>query len=73
MAKTFKLVAATGMLGSGFQAASIDKAIELGAEMIGCDAGSTDAGPNGLAQGKSHFSVAAIRRDGRGSRAGAGR
>jgi hypothetical protein len=63
MAKTFKLVAATGMLGSGFQAASIDKAIELGAEMIGCDAGSTDAGPNGLAQGKSHFSVAAIRRD----------
>ncbi len=63
MAKSFKLVAATGMLGSGFQAASIDKAISLGAEMIGCDAGSTDAGPNGLAQGKSHFSHAAVKRD----------
>ncbi|MFT4064522.1 acyclic terpene utilization AtuA family protein [Paraburkholderia sp.] len=63
MSRTFKLVAATGMLGSGFRAESIDKAIELGAEMIGCDAGSTDSGPNGLAQGKSHFSVAAVRRD----------
>jgi hypothetical protein len=63
MSKIFKLVAATGMLGSGFRAESIDKAIELGAQMIGCDAGSTDSGPNGLAQGKSHFSVAAVRRD----------
>lgn len=63
MSKTFKLVAATGMLGSGFRVESIDKAIELGAEMIGCDAGSTDAGPNGLAQGKAHFSVAAVKRD----------
>lgn len=63
MSKTFKLVAATGMLGSGFRPESIDKAIEQGAQMIGCDAGSTDSGPNGLAQGKSHFSVAAVRRD----------
>ncbi|GAA5235710.1 acyclic terpene utilization AtuA family protein [Verticiella sediminum] len=63
MAKTFKVVAATGMLGSGFQPASIDKAIALGAQMIGCDAGSTDAGPNNLAQGKCHFSAAAVKRD----------
>ncbi len=63
MAKTFKLLAATGMLGSGFQAESIDKAIAQGAEMIGCDAGSTDGGPNGLAQGKPHFSHAAVKRD----------
>ncbi len=63
MANTFKLVAATGMLGSGFQPASIDKAISMGAQMIGCDAGSTDAGPNSLAQGTCHFSVAAVKRD----------
>jgi hypothetical protein len=63
MSKTFKLVSATGMLGSGFQAASIDKAIALGAQMIGCDAGSTDAGPNSLATGIPMFSHAAVKRD----------
>ena len=43
---SFPLVSATGMLGSGFRADSLDKAIALGARMIGCDAGSTD--PIGL-------------------------
>jgi hypothetical protein len=63
MAKTFKLVSATGMLGSGYQAASIDKAIAQGAQMIGCDAGSTDSGPNCLATGVPMFSRAAVKRD----------
>src|SRR5258708_5314058 len=39
---SFPLVSATGMLGSGFRAESLDKAISLGARMIGCDA-DTDA------------------------------
>lgn len=59
----FSLVSATGMLGSGYQPASIDKAIARGAQMIGCDAGSTDAGPNYLATGACHFSRAAVKRD----------
>jgi hypothetical protein len=42
---SFPLVSATGMLGSGFRAESLDKAISLGARMIGCDAGRWAADP----------------------------
>src|SRR5215472_18586123 len=59
----FPLVSATGMLGSGFRAESLDKAIALGARMIGCDAGSTDPGPGPLATGACMFSKAAVKRD----------
>jgi hypothetical protein len=48
---SFPLVSATGMLGSGFRAESLDKAISLGARMIGCDAGSTDPFRSRLAGG----------------------
>jgi Acyclic terpene utilisation family protein AtuA len=61
--KSFPLVSATGMLGSGFRADSLDKAIALGARMIGCDAGSTDPGPGPLATGTCMFSAAAVKRD----------
>ena len=60
---SFALVSATGMLGSGFRAESLDKAISLGARMIGCDAGSTDPGPGPLATGICMFSGAAVKRD----------
>jgi hypothetical protein len=60
---SFPLVSATGMLGSGYRAESLDKAIELGALMIGCDAGSTDPGPGPLATGTCMFSKAAVKRD----------
>ncbi len=60
---SFSVVSATGMLGSGFQPESLDKAIALGAGMIGCDAGSTDGGPSYLARGGSHFSHPAMKRD----------
>jgi integrase len=60
---SFPLVSATGMLGSGFLAVSLDKAISLGARMIGCDAGSTDPGPGPLATGTCMFSAAAVKRD----------
>jgi hypothetical protein len=61
--KPFPLVSATGMLGLGFRAESLDKAIALGARMIGCDAGSTDPGPGPLATGTCMFSAAAVKRD----------
>jgi hypothetical protein len=51
------------MLGSGFRADSIARAIEQGAQMIGCDSGTTDFGPHLLATGRSQFSRAAIKRD----------
>jgi hypothetical protein len=51
------------MLGSGYREASLDKAIELAARMIGCDAGSTDPGPGPLATGTCMFSKAAVKRD----------
>ena len=60
---SFPLVSATGMLGSGFRAESLDKAISLGARMIGCDAGSTDPGPGPLATGTCMFSATAVKRD----------
>src|SRR5215469_4468084 len=60
---SFPLASATGMLGSGFRAESLDKAVELGARMIGCDAGSTDPGPGPLATGTCMFSKAAVKRD----------
>ena len=60
---SFPLVSATGMLGSGFRAESLDKAVALGARMIGCDAGSTDPGPGPLATGTCMFSKEAVKRD----------
>src|SRR5436309_6503491 len=63
MMSSFSLVSATGMLGSGFRAESLDKAISLGVRMIGCDAGSTDPGPGPLATGTCMFSAAAVKRD----------
>src|SRR5712692_10868141 len=60
---SFPLVSATGMLGSGYREASLDKAIDLGARMIGCDAGSTDPGPGPLASGTCMFAKAAVKRD----------
>ena len=61
--KSFKIASATGMLGSGFRRESVDKAIEQGAQAIGCDAGSTDGGPYPLATGIPQFSHAAVKRD----------
>src|SRR5690242_14856576 len=60
---SFPLVSATGMLGSGYREESLDKAVALGARMIGCDAGSTDPGPEPLATGTCMFSKAAVKRD----------
>src|SRR5437763_3690264 len=60
---SFPLVSATGMLGSGYRAESLDKAIAEGARMIGADAGSTDPGPGPLATGACMFSKAAVKRD----------
>src|SRR5436309_1254826 len=51
------------MLGSGFREESIRRGVDLGARLIGCDAGTTDFGPHLLATARSQFSLAAIKRD----------
>ena len=61
--KDFPIVAATGQLGSGFQPQSLEKAAQLGARMIGSDAGGTDPGPNNLATGAPYFGDAAVKSD----------
>ena len=61
--KPYSLVSASGQLGVGFQPESIDKAIASGAQMVGCDAGGNDSGPNALATGVPRFSREAVKRD----------
>jgi hypothetical protein len=52
-----------GHAGFGISRRILDKAISLGARMLGCDAGSTDPGPGPLATGTCMFSAAAVKRD----------
>jgi hypothetical protein len=56
-------VAASGGVGSGFLESSLARAIDAGADFVGCDAGSTDAGPYYLGSGQTKASPEAIRRD----------
>jgi len=57
-----KAVAATGQLGTGFKAETLAKAV-IGADFIGCDAGSSDPGPYYLGSGMTQASDAAVARD----------
>lgn len=57
------VLAATGMLGTGFLQESFDKALKNNPSVIGCDAGSTDPGPYYLGQGTSMVSREATKRD----------
>ena len=63
MAAAMRLLSATGMLGSGFRAESIDRAMAIGVDLVGCDAGTCDGGPSYLATGSAAFSASAVGRD----------
>ncbi len=58
-----RVLSPTGMLGSGFRTESLQRALEWDPHFIGCDAGSTDAGPYYLGSGEIQFSEKALRRD----------
>jgi hypothetical protein len=60
---TVTAVSATGGLGSGFSEESLRRAVAAGADFIGCDAGSTDAGPYFLGSGEPKVSAEAYQRD----------
>jgi len=57
------IVAATGMLGTGFLEESLREAVARGAVAIGCDAGSSDPGPRFLGTGELSRSGTALKRD----------
>ncbi len=53
----------SGMLGAGFDPATITRGIRLGADVIAVDGGSTDSGPYYLGTGQAKTTEAAVRRD----------
>ena len=58
-----RVLAASGMLGTGFPEESLHKGLAMRPHFIGVDAGSTDSGPTDLATGTCRYSEAAYRRD----------
>ncbi|MBI4184159.1 MAG: acyclic terpene utilization AtuA family protein [Proteobacteria bacterium] len=58
-----RVVAPTGVLGSGFLESSYEEALRRKPDFVGCDAGSTDPGPYYLGSGKTVFPRHAIKRD----------
>ncbi len=58
-----RVLSATGMLGSGFPAESLERAVSWGPDFIGCDSGSSDFGPFPLASGQSPMPRDAWKRD----------
>jgi hypothetical protein len=52
-----------GMLGAGFDPATVDRGLALGADVIAVDGGSTDSGPNYLGTGRAKTADDAVRRD----------
>jgi hypothetical protein len=58
-----RILAPTGVCGSGFVESSFEKALAQKPHVIGCDGGSTDPGPAYLGSGRTAFPRDAIRRD----------
>jgi acyclic terpene utilization AtuA family protein len=58
-----RILSATGVCGSGFVESSFEKGLSQRPMFIGCDAGSTDPGPEYLGAGHTAFPIEAIRRD----------
>lgn len=58
-----RVLAPTGVLGSGFLETSFEAALARNPHFIGCDAGSTDPGPSHLGSGEPAFPRAAVKRD----------
>lgn len=58
-----RILAASGMLGTGFLEESLRLGLAMKPHMIGVDAGSTDSGPTDLATGSCRYSEDSYRRD----------
>ena len=53
----------TGMLGAGFTQETLTRGLQLGADVIAVDGGSTDSGPHYLGTGTAKTTAAAVSRD----------
>lgn len=53
----------SGMLGAGFDPATLRRGLDLGADVIAVDGGSTDSGPYYLGAGQAKTDEGAVRRD----------
>ncbi|MFD0692258.1 acyclic terpene utilization AtuA family protein [Actinomadura fibrosa] len=62
-ATAVRVLAPTGMLGAGFPPATVDRGLELGADVIAVDGGSTDSGPYYLGSGTAKTTAAAVAGD----------
>lgn len=58
-----RILSPTGVCGSGFLETSFETALNQQPDFIGCDAGSTDPGPEYLGSGRTAFPKDTIRRD----------
>ncbi len=59
----FRILAPTGALGAGFDAAAFQRGLDARPHVIACDAGSTDSGPAALGSGTPKLSDQALARD----------
>ncbi|MEU5263730.1 acyclic terpene utilization AtuA family protein [Amycolatopsis sp. NPDC021455] len=60
---TVRVLVPSGMLGAGWDHATIERGIALGADVITVDAGSTDSGPYYLGSGRPKTTAKAVARD----------
>lgn len=63
MKQEIKVLALSGILGSGFIESSFKRGLSWDPDFIGCDAGSSDGGPTSLGNGECAYSKAAVKRD----------
>lgn len=61
--RALRIIGASGQLGYGIPAGPLQRGMERQPDMIGCDMGSTDIGPNYLGAGKMAVSPEGARRD----------
>ena len=58
-----RVLTPTGMLGAGFPPETVTRGLELGADVIAVDGGSTDSGPYYLGSGTAKTAAAAVAQD----------
>jgi hypothetical protein len=58
-----RVLAANGMLGTGFLESTLEEALRKGVDFIGVDSGSTDVGPIPLGSGDPHVPEETVKRD----------
>jgi hypothetical protein len=61
--REFRILSPSSMIGAGFKAESLARAMEWKPDVIACDGGSTDPGPYLLGSGGLYFSRESLKRD----------